>query len=56
MKKNTKKNKVVIKSIVDFKENDLTPKGRTNHTVETDWPTKELIKSIASENKKIKNK
>lgn len=29
------------KNIAEFKDDDLSPKGRTKHNVETDWPTKE---------------
>jgi hypothetical protein len=32
-----------IKSITEFKDDDLSPKGRTKHIVETDWPTKEAV-------------
>lgn len=32
-----------IKDIKEFKDDDLAPKGRTKHIVETDWPTKEAI-------------
>ena len=35
-----------------FKDDDLSPKGRTQHIVETDWPTKEAIP--ASKKRKIK--
>ena len=31
------------KTNIEFKDDDLAPKGRTKHIVETDWPTKEYI-------------
>lgn len=31
------------KEIREFKDNDLAPKGRTKHIVETDWPVKESV-------------
>ena len=39
------------KDIIEFKDNDLSPKGRTKHIVETDWPTKE---SVPIKKRKIK--
>lgn len=29
------------KDIALYKDDDLEPKGRTKHSVETDWPTQE---------------
>ncbi len=29
--------------ITKFKEDDMSPKGRTKHVVETDWPTQEAL-------------
>ena len=44
MIQNTKKpQEPTIKSIAEFKDDDLSPKGRTKHIVETDWPTKEAV-------------
>jgi len=40
-----------MKDISEFKDDDLAPKGRTKHTVETDWPTKE---SVPTKKRKIK--
>ena len=40
-----------IKDTVEFKDDDLAPKGRTKHIVETDWPTKE---SVPAKKRKIK--
>ena len=40
------------KEITEFKDNDLVPKGRTKHTVETDWPVKEALP--APKKRKIK--
>ncbi len=39
------------KDIKEFKDDDLSQKGRTKHIVETDWPTKE---SIPVKKRKIK--
>ena len=39
------------KDIIEFKDDDLSPKGRTKHIVETDWPTKE---SAPTKKRKIK--
>lgn len=44
MIQNTKKpQEPKIKNIAEFKDDDLSPKGRTKHIVETDWPTKEAV-------------
>ena len=39
------------KNNLEFKDDDLAPKGRTKHIVETDWPTKE---SVPTKKRKIK--
>ena len=39
------------KKLNEFKDDDLSQKGRTKHVVETDWPTKE---SIPIKKRKIK--
>lgn len=39
------------KDILTFKEDDMSPKGKTKHTVEPDWPTKD---SIPEKRRKIK--
>ena len=52
MIQNTKKSHgPKAKDIIEFKEDDLAPKGRTKHIVETDWPTKE---STPARKRKIK--
>lgn len=32
-----------LKDYNEFKDDDLAPKGRVKHIVETDWPTKEAV-------------
>ena len=44
-----------IKNINEFKDDDLSPKGRTKHVVETDWPTKESVPTKKRKIKKIEN-
>lgn len=39
------------KDSTEFKDDDLAPKGRIKHIVETDWPTKE---SVPAKKRKIK--
>ncbi|MBC7711883.1 MAG: hypothetical protein H7177_00990 [Rhizobacter sp.] len=39
------------KNITEFKDDDLAPKGKTKHIVETDWPVKE---SVPEKKRKIK--
>lgn len=52
MIQNTKKpQEPKLKDIAEFKDDDLAPKGRTKHIVETDWPTKE---SVPAKKRKIK--
>ena len=44
MIQNTKK-KIITnpKNFNEFKDDDLAPKGKINHIVETDWPVKEAV-------------
>ena len=52
MIQNSKKSQNSIpKNISELKDDDLAPKGRTKHIVETDWPTKE---SLPVKKRKIK--
>jgi hypothetical protein len=48
-KKQTTKNSP---SLTEFKDNGLAPKGKTKHTIETDWPVKESV--IPVKRRKIK--
>ena len=44
MIQNTKKKTLTTqKNFNEFKDDDLAPKGKTNHIVETDWPVKEVV-------------
>ncbi|MBC7427750.1 MAG: hypothetical protein H7336_04000 [Bacteriovorax sp.] len=44
MIQNTKKPiKTYPKNLTEFKDDDLAPKGKTKHIVETDWPVKESV-------------
>lgn len=45
----------IPKEIQEFKDDELSQKGRTKHIVETDWPTKESIPVKKRKIKKIKN-
>jgi hypothetical protein len=54
MIQNTKRpQELKTKDSTDFKlkDDDLAPKGRIKHIVETDWPTKE---SVPAKKRKIK--
>ena len=51
MIQNTKKPQGPQTKEHEFKDDDLAPKGRTKHIVETDWPTKE---SVPAKKRKIK--
>ena len=43
MIQNTKKPQAPKIKNNEFKDDDLAPKGRIKHIVETDWPTKEAL-------------
>lgn len=51
MVQDTKKPLNKPKDILTFKEDDMAPKGKVKHTVETDWPTKT---STPSKKRKIR--
>lgn len=56
MIRETTKNKVdrTPLDIKSFKDDDLAPKGRTKHIVETEWPVKEVKNLPSTKRKKIK--
>ncbi|MBY0413739.1 MAG: hypothetical protein K2Q18_06225 [Bdellovibrionales bacterium] len=43
------------KNIAFYKDEDLAPKGRTKHHVETDWPTQEVAPKTQKQRQFKKN-
>lgn len=52
MNQKTTKPQIKSKNIALLKDDDLAPKGRTKHIVETDWPTQEVLPKDQIKNKK----
>lgn len=50
--KNKTPHPIKPKDLTEVKDDEIAPKGRTKHIVETDWPTKEV--ALPVKKRKIK--
>ncbi len=44
--KDTNPQPIKPKDLNEVKDDEIAPKGRTKHIVETDWPTKEAVTPV----------